>query len=225
MIISSPTDIKGFTLIELMVVVGIFAFMSTLVLANYPRFNAQIILENTAHEVALEVRQAQSFGLGVREALSEVDTYPGYGVYVPDIEDYDPMVYLYADIPLPGNDLGDGAYEGGACIPGSGECVEVLHLRNHGIATVCADLKTGNPGIDPFRTMDDVLPYVDSGYCGKDAADIIFTRPNPDATIHTYDDGGEDPSGHVNDVALIVSTPQGDVRTVVVWSTGQITVE
>jgi prepilin-type N-terminal cleavage/methylation domain-containing protein len=216
---------QGFTLIELMVVVAIFAFMSAVVLANYPQFNAQIILENTAHEIALEVRQAQSFGLGVRESISTSDEFPGYGVFIDEIDNpSDPLassrVILYADVD------GDTLYEGGTCVPGNGECVEMLTLRNHSIVALCADLKTDNPDQEPFRSTSEVAPYISSGYCDKDSIDVAFVRPDPDAHIKTYIDGGAEFSGMGNnDVSIVVATPQGDVRTVVVWATGQITVE
>lgn len=212
----------GFTLIELMVVVGIFAFMSALILANYPRFNAQIILENTAHEVALEVRQAQSFGLGVRETSRGSEEYPAYGVYIPEIDgdsENKTKVYLYADI------NNDQMYEGGTCVPGTGECIEVLTLRNHFVAALCGDMKTDHSSVDVFRTMDDVIHFNTTYplYCDKDSIDILFTRPNPDALPRSFIDAGSE-TVH-NDIAIVVSTPKGNVRTVVVWSTGQITVE
>jgi prepilin-type N-terminal cleavage/methylation domain-containing protein len=215
---------RGFTLVELMVVVGIFAFISMLTLANYSQFNTQIVLENTAHEVALEVRQAQSFGLGVREALSTTGTYPGYGIYIPASNST--KVYLYADVD------GDKKYEGGDCVPGTGECVEVLQLRNHSIYALCGDLKTDHASLAPFRLTSEVDVYADGGfpdgeYCNKDSIDIIFTRPNPDAFLKGYIGGSaEHPltTGY-NDIVIVVATPQGDARTIVVWSTGQITVE
>ncbi|MBC8464838.1 MAG: type II secretion system protein [Parcubacteria group bacterium] len=215
-------NIAGFTLIELMVVVGIFAFMSGLILANYPRFNAQIILENTAHEVALEVRQAQNFGLGVRETSRGTGEYPAYGVYIPEIDgalENKTKVYLYADV------NNDQMYEGGDCIPGGGECIEVLTLRNHHIAALCGDIKTDHPSADVFRTTDDVIDFNTAHplYCNKDSIDVLFTRPNPDAFPRSFIDGGSETTH--NDIAMVVSTPRGNVRTVVVWSTGQITVE
>lgn len=212
----------GFTLVELMVVVGIFAFMSALILANYPRFNAQIILENTAHEVALEVRQAQSFGLGVRESSRGSAEYPAYGVYIPEIDgasENKMHVYLYADID------DNQRYEGGSCVPGAGECVEVLTLRNHYIAALCGDIKTTFSSTEPFRTRDEVISFsaAHPSACDKDSIDILFTRPNPDAALRSFINGGSE-TEH-NDIEIIVSTSQGDVRTVIVWSTGQITVE
>jgi prepilin-type N-terminal cleavage/methylation domain-containing protein len=222
------SKIKGFTIIELLVVTGIFAMMTTLVLANYPRFNAQIILENTAYEVALEVRQAQSFGLGVREAAAAAGTFPGYGVRIPDITVDNTQVYLYADIPpMPGSD-GNKMYDGGmSCVPGVDECVEVLELRNYSIYAICGNWRTDYPLEPAFREISDVDGYVGTGHCAIDSVDINFARPNPDAFLQGYDGGVVNhplPDGY-SDVAIVITTSDGQVRTVVVWSTGQITVE
>ncbi len=212
---------RGFTIIELLVVTAIFALMTSLVLANYPRFNAQIILENTAYEVALEVRQAQSFGLGVRETAVAADEFPGYGVYIPDITSENTRVFLYAD--------GDGNKlysDGTGCVPGTGECVEALLLRNYFIYAVCGNWRSDHPSEASFRTTSDVDPYVATGHCDIDTLDINFTRPNPDALLQGYASGipGHPLSGY-SDVEIVVATSDGNVRTVVVWSTGQIAVE
>lgn len=221
-------ETTGFTIVELLVVTGIFAMMTTLVLANYPRFNAQIILENTAYEVALEVRQAQSFGLGVREAAAVADVFPGYGVRVPDITIDNTKIFLYADIPsMPGGD-GNNMYDGGTnCIPGIDECVEVLQLQKYAVYAVCGNWRTDYPSEPAFRETADVDAYVGTGHCAIDSLDINFTRPNPDAFLQGYAGGVVDhplPNGY-SDIAIVIATSDGHVRTVVVWSTGQITVE
>ena len=56
------------------------------------------------------------------------------------------------------------------------------------------------------------------GTCGLDSLDITFLRPNPTITLKsglaTY-----------SDVEIKIVSPSGDVRTISVWSTGQIAVE
>jgi prepilin-type N-terminal cleavage/methylation domain-containing protein len=49
---------KGFTLVELMVTVGIFTIISGLLLARYSNFNQGIILTNLAYDIALTIRSA-----------------------------------------------------------------------------------------------------------------------------------------------------------------------
>ena len=50
---------RGFSLIEMIVVIGIFAMLSGLVFSNYSDFNVSASLDNLAHRVALLVREAQ----------------------------------------------------------------------------------------------------------------------------------------------------------------------
>ena len=69
---------KGFTLIELLISITIFVMVSGLVLANFPSFSSRIVLDNLAHEIALTIREAQVFGIGVLRTGVE---FPSYGVY------------------------------------------------------------------------------------------------------------------------------------------------
>ena len=73
---------KGFTIIELVVSIGIFALMTILLLAKYGNFNQGILLTNLAYDVALTIRNAQSYGLNVKSAVRDDDSflYP-YGVH------------------------------------------------------------------------------------------------------------------------------------------------
>ena len=62
---------KGFTLVELMVSVGIFVMMTGLLLSKYGTFNQGILLTNLAYDVALTIRNAQSYGLNVKSSPTE----------------------------------------------------------------------------------------------------------------------------------------------------------
>lgn len=57
---------RGFTLIELMVTVAIFALMTSLILARYNNFYSGTIFRNLAYDVALTIRQAQTYGISVK---------------------------------------------------------------------------------------------------------------------------------------------------------------
>ena len=57
---------SGFTLIELIVTVAIFIFMTALVVANYGSFNDGTLLTSMSYDVALALRDAQSYGLNVQ---------------------------------------------------------------------------------------------------------------------------------------------------------------
>ena len=75
---------RGFTIIEMLVVLAIFAIMSSIVIFQYPTFQAQIDLKNTATDVALQIVQAQKDAvngkLNTTKSVSNPWT-PSYGVY------------------------------------------------------------------------------------------------------------------------------------------------
>ncbi len=63
--LQSPAS-QGYTLIELLIVTGIFVIISSVVLANHARFGGKITLENFAYDVALSIRQSQVYSIAVQ---------------------------------------------------------------------------------------------------------------------------------------------------------------
>jgi prepilin-type N-terminal cleavage/methylation domain-containing protein len=53
---------KGFTLIEFIVIISIFAIMASVALFNFSGFRSTVGQNNLAHDIALTIRQAQVFG-------------------------------------------------------------------------------------------------------------------------------------------------------------------
>ena len=77
---------NGFTLVELLVTVGIFAVISGITLANYPKFNTQTALTGLAQQIAISIREAQVYGVAVRNSsttanIATQDVYPAYGIF------------------------------------------------------------------------------------------------------------------------------------------------
>ena len=77
--LQATSFLKGFTLVELVVTVGIFAIISTVIISRNSQFDEEIFLSDMAYDVALSVRRAQSFGVNVRSAEGSFD-HP-YGVF------------------------------------------------------------------------------------------------------------------------------------------------
>lgn len=57
---------RGLTLIELMVVIAIFLVITGVVIFDYGSFRSNVSLQNLTDDVALSIRKAQSFAIGVR---------------------------------------------------------------------------------------------------------------------------------------------------------------
>lgn len=120
--------IKGFTLIELLVTIFVVVIVSSLVLANFGAFSSRASLGNLAFEVALSIREAQVYGISVREFTPDV--FPSYGVVFNTSSD-DEFI-LYADL----ND--NGAHNG------PGEDLEVFTFRGGTVIdSICGSSTSG----------------------------------------------------------------------------------
>ena len=71
---------RGFTLIELVVVTGIMVLISSLILTSSSKFGGVVTLRNLAYDIALSIRQAQTYGIAVRR-FSNSNFKAGYGVH------------------------------------------------------------------------------------------------------------------------------------------------
>jgi len=70
---------KGFTLVELMVVVSIISLLSVVVFANYRAGEKQFALQRSAHKLAQDIRRAQNMSMATQEFQGAVPG--GYGIY------------------------------------------------------------------------------------------------------------------------------------------------
>ena len=70
---------RGFTLIEMLVVLAIISIITTMAIVGQATFNQSVFLTDTAYSVALSVREMQSLGLSSRK-FSGVQN-PGYGLH------------------------------------------------------------------------------------------------------------------------------------------------
>lgn len=144
---------KGFTVLELVISIGIFALMSAVLLAKYGTFNQGVLLNNLAYDIALTIRNAQSYGLNVRSASRSANLFDNpYGVHF-DLAN-DPTHFIFF-VDLNGN----GVYD---------DDPQIANLAKTTITrgSVISDLCVGN-----------------SGNCNVDTLDITFKRPDPNAII------------------------------------------
>jgi len=76
--LTKGTTLRGFTLVEMIVVLAIIVVVTAVVINGQSTYNRSILLTDTAYTVAYSIRQAQSLGLASRGAGGIVDA--GYGV-------------------------------------------------------------------------------------------------------------------------------------------------
>jgi len=70
----------GFSVIELLVTIGIITLVTGVVLFKYSDFNSAVLLRSQAYELALDIREAQVYGVSVRGHSRGFDEE--FGIYV-----------------------------------------------------------------------------------------------------------------------------------------------
>ncbi|QQG46147.1 MAG: prepilin-type N-terminal cleavage/methylation domain-containing protein [Candidatus Niyogibacteria bacterium] len=149
----------GFTLLELVVTVGVVLIISLLILADFPEFTRRLELSRTAQAVASSFRQAESAALAVREFSAEV--FPAYGLH---FENLPAKSYVFfADIDQDYKTSSpDGFYDGPS------EEVDTFTINTPvEIYKICG----GESG--------------EGADCSITRLDVLYARPNPDIYIIT----------------------------------------
>lgn len=197
----------GFTLVELLISIGIFLMMTAILVAKNSKFDDSITLTNASYDLALAIREAQSSALNVKGYVdvTGLNTYLdftyGYGINI-DISN------------TPGKknfkffaDSGSmGKYQGGDPL-----------IKTY-------TLKRGN--------IIDSISYTKNGStCSAVGVDITFKRPLPEANFDftTLGGGGGGCNGNGKDVSSVEITLKSGsgeaTKKVIVNRMGQISVE
>ncbi len=109
---------KGFSLIELIVTVSIISVILSVVLYNYGGFNDKLSLSSATQELAIGVRQAQTYGINVKEStVSSGQFNYAHGIYLSTQTPSSYVIYVDSN--------SNNVYDSGA-----GELVETVNLRN-----------------------------------------------------------------------------------------------
>ncbi|MCF7865389.1 MAG: prepilin-type N-terminal cleavage/methylation domain-containing protein [Candidatus Pacebacteria bacterium] len=204
---------RGFSLPELIVVIGIFVIISSVAMFNQGKLSSSVLLTNMAYEVGLAVREAQTYGIGVRSEDSTGTSFIGqYGVHFSvDDETSRRQVVVFAD-GVGGNDP-NSTYDAGE----EKYIYEFDNRRGNKIDGVCIGTLPVNTPCTSSLSNDGSSGYFTS-------ADILFKRPNPAALVFSPSFSPAEPRS--DRVYIIISSLAGDdCRAVIVESTGQIRVE
>ena len=188
---------KGFTLVELLVVVSIMLIITSTLLLQQQKFNSATLMRTLAYNIALSIRQAQVYGTSVVGTnQSGATTFAaGYGIYFSSTVDY----LLFADF------NNNGRYNSG-----NEEHKKTFTLGSgYTISNFCAVVTPSSY-------------YCKSGGTGTNITSIAisFKRPNPDAQLVEL----TDVSTAVSSAYIQLKSPGGDTRAISVTTTGQISV-
>jgi prepilin-type N-terminal cleavage/methylation domain-containing protein len=230
-------DNRGFTIIEMIVVISIFAIMAGLVLFRYRDYQANINLENTTQDIALQIQKAEVDAISGRYpslALGQIPPpatwKPSFGVYFDTATPkqfkyfYDYQSYFSDDtanyVPFGASASGGtlpgarGVMDGGSFSCGSGgtECLSVTNITNDAsVQKICYGAVTSSSC---------------TGTTSPDNVSIVFTRPFPDREAITVVSNaavilpedvririGSDTTTRKRDIVI---TPLGQIRVEIV---------
>ena len=202
---------RGFTLIELVVTMGIMAVITAVTLANHSKFGGQVMLRNLAYEMALVVREAQTYGVSVRKiADSNINDFEaGYGMHfdITDTTHYKMFTDTYKHVG--GSDI--------RAVNGDGDGLYTTPLEEVLEYTIGRGYKMNKLyGLNDGGIKNDAINCPS----GKEVLDIVFNRPEPDAIIRLCGDAST--IYRAAEVELI--SPRGDIMRVLIEVSGQISV-
>lgn len=147
---------KGFTILELIIVIAIMSFITAIILFNSRGLNSSILVSNTAYEISLMIREAQVYGLGVR--ATENNTPIGFaysqGIHFDSSAANANTVILFSDKD------NNGQYSGAT------ENIQTYTINKDRAGSILS-LCTG------VTCSPEVL-----------TADVMFKRPNPEALFY-----------------------------------------
>lgn len=188
----------GYTMIELLVTIGITGLIAAIILVNYPKLSEQLSVSQAVHEIALSFRETKTYALAVRQYSPGI--YPGYG--------------LHFDLATPQNFLLYAA----SIVPATNSCSPYAQCVR-GDTTHDVDAFTLRSGIQIVSICNtDATPI-----CFK-KLDVAYVRPTPDVYITGFDNGGV-ASALQNKVEIKIRAPGGRERSVFVSFTGEISVK
>lgn len=203
-----------------MVVLSIITVLTGVVLSSQSSFNKTIVLANTAYDIALTLRSAETYGLSSRGFASGgafISSSAGYGLHFETGSQG--SFILFADaypspgasschaVPIGGSDAPD-AKPGNCAYDGTSEKVSDYVLGNGIIIYDFCAYTNGNP----------LCAVAHSG--GVSSLDIVFARPNSSPFIST--DGLYSSASPATAACVTVKSPQGGFRFISIEASGQI---
>ena len=201
---------NGFTIIELIVSIAIFAFMTAFIIAKYGTFNQNTLLVNMAYDMALTVRTAQSYGLSVKSTGTGNYNAP-YGIHFAVGDNTHFKLFADTNLGLGQKKLKYDSAPNDESITTyaltSGATIESICLGSD-VSTACtASTGTKLTGSGAFL-------------------DVLFKRPNPDAIFCSSNEHDCATAANSSSIATItlVSSDGTNKQVVVIRKNGQISI-
>jgi len=211
---------QGFSLVEMVVVLGVMVMVMTLMFANFPKIKDQIALTLATRELALSTRKAQSYAIAVREfdpsfpvnlCNSSYDVsqgsvrFPPYGIAVAKQND------------------GNGNNKFTYSIFGDTNCNAFLSQFPvyQSASEFVSSVKIQN-GVQ----ISDIDGYIGNGSAiALRYAQIIYQRPNPSVTLVGTTQAGGSTGTYSGRLEITLTSGSGAQQKIVVRPSGQISIE
>ncbi len=213
---------RGFTLIEFIVIISIFAVMASVALFNFNGFRSNIGLNNLAHDIGLTIRQAQVFGWATQSSdasgVLEIDPVTGNPIRYAD--------GVYFPLPVVGAEYQFLLYQKS----------DPRDTQNYvaGVDTIVDTIKVAGPyTIDMILSSDEKRDLLITSSRTVPSTgvtmpisnvSIAFSRPRPEALffhdaiidnhryIGIYVRNSSDPTGTANHVIIVSRNGEIDVQ-------------
>jgi prepilin-type N-terminal cleavage/methylation domain-containing protein len=197
---SAAKNSSGFTIAELIIVIAIFSIITTVALLDQNRLNSGVLISNLAYETALAVREAQVYGVSVRNVGAASTGFASqYGAYFNMSSPEQIIVYQDKD-----NDAVFDVADAEAQYT-----YEFVNQRGNRIRALCLGVLTG--------------PCTTNSPEKVDSLRILFRRPSLEAKFYAGDEGTPVSAGPAY---IVVNNVDSDnCRVVIVEPTGQIRIE
>ena len=201
----------GMTYVELIVVLSIFAVISTVVVFDYNGFESKVDLKNLASDIALQIVQAQKSALSGQIPTQTPTTSPAsawkpsYGVFFNTngtVNGADTKHFIYF------TDLDNGkTYDNSTCslVAAAGECLSQYTITKNN--TISA-LKVYYTDSTPTVTLNDLT--------------ITFVRPDSGATLKSSTAFSQT---NISYVEVTVHPPKGNDVYIRLYLPGRIEVD
>jgi type II secretory pathway pseudopilin PulG len=205
------SSVRGFTLVELMMSIGIMVLMTGTLLWKYPESTMKMNLATKTHQLSGLVREAQIRGSSVDSVNGSVG---GYGIFI-DLATSSQAV-LFKDIiedgliSLSGLGIGNGLYD---MLPTNEAKSVIKLLPKYSFKKICVT----DPG-DPtkFLCNDANNPEIKT-------LTISFTRPSTSADIYINGSSVSSFSSACIQLYSPKSPEVGHVRSVQIYHSGMVT--
>ena len=197
---------QGMTYVELIVVLSIFASLSTVVMFNYNEFQERIDIKNLSSDIALKVVEAQKSSISGRlppsQPVGGQNWKPSYGVYLNPATDNE-FFYYFTDI---NQNCIDPLLDTSSVCMDEDESLEQIILPKGNIIDGLSFLDRGDTSPDDLQGLTDLT--------------ISFVRPSGSAIFRSTDTSF-DPD-NVDYVQITVKSPKDTTANIKIYSSGNI---